>query len=63
MDTGGSQQPEVAIATTQERGVALATDEMRGYPDKNTIGTNLASPRCSFFRQIAADMMGTVLIQ
>ncbi|XP_042349877.1 uncharacterized protein LOC121948526 [Plectropomus leopardus] len=44
----GSQQPGVALATTKERGVTLATDEMRGYPDKNATGTHLARPRCPF---------------
>ncbi|XP_039975049.1 uncharacterized protein LOC120784949 [Xiphias gladius] len=44
----GSQQPGVAVATTKERGVALATDEIRGHPDKSVIGTNLARPRCPF---------------
>ncbi|XP_059201832.1 uncharacterized protein LOC131981525 [Centropristis striata] len=44
----GSQQPDVALATAKERGVALATDEMRGYPDKNATGTHLARPRCPF---------------
>lgn len=34
MDICGSQQPGVALETEKERGVALATDEMRGYPDK-----------------------------
>lgn len=31
----------VSLATAKERGVALATDEMRGYPDKNATGTHL----------------------
>ncbi|XP_049442502.1 uncharacterized protein LOC125894883 [Epinephelus fuscoguttatus] len=44
----GSQQPEVALATPKERGVTLATDERRGYPDKNATGTHLARPRCPF---------------
>lgn len=44
----GSQQPVVALATAEERGVALATDEMRGYPDKNATGTHLARPHCPF---------------
>lgn len=48
VDICGSQQPGVALETTKERGVALATDEMRGYPDKNTTGTHLARPRCPF---------------
>lgn len=43
-----SQQPRVALATAKERGVALATDEMRGYPDKNATGTHLTNPRCPF---------------
>lgn len=34
MDICGSQQPGVALETAKEHGVALATDEMRGYPDK-----------------------------
>lgn len=46
VDLCGSQQPGVALETTKERGVALVTDEMRGYPDKNTTGTHLARPRC-----------------
>ncbi|XP_074504138.1 uncharacterized protein LOC141775085 isoform X2 [Sebastes fasciatus] len=44
----GSQQPGVALATTKERGVAQATDEMRGYPDKKATGTHLKRPRCPF---------------
>lgn len=48
MDICGSQQPGVALETTKERGVALATDEMRGYPDKNATGTHLARPHCAF---------------
>lgn len=31
----------VSLATAKERGVALATDEMRGYPDKKATGTHL----------------------
>lgn len=58
----GSQQPAVAIATSKEREVALATDEMRGYPDKNTTGTHLAGPHCPF-SEIAKDVTDTVLIQ
>ncbi|KAK5865101.1 hypothetical protein PBY51_016292 [Eleginops maclovinus] len=48
MCRSGSQQPGVAVATAKERGVALATDEMRGYPDKNATGTHLAGPHCPF---------------
>lgn len=44
----GSQQPGVALATTKERGVTLATDEMRGYPDKNATEAHLAKPHCHF---------------
>lgn len=47
-DTHGSQQPGVAVETAKECGVALATDEMRGYPDKKATGTHLAGPRCAF---------------
>lgn len=31
----------VSLATAKERGVALVTDEMRGYPDKKATGTHL----------------------
>ncbi|XP_045887033.1 uncharacterized protein LOC123957944 [Micropterus dolomieu] len=48
VDTCRSQQPGVALATTKEGGVSLATDEMRGYPDKNATGTHLVSPHCPF---------------
>lgn len=44
----GSQQPGVVLETPKERGVALATDEMRGYPDKNATGTHLVRPGCPF---------------
>ncbi|KAI4819474.1 hypothetical protein KUCAC02_004720, partial [Chaenocephalus aceratus] len=44
----GSQQPVVAVATAKDRGVALATDEVRSYPDKNATGTHLARPHCPF---------------
>lgn len=44
--------------------VVLATDEMRGHSDKNTNYRNSFSKTLlSFFRQIAADMTGTVLTQ
>uniref|UniRef100_UPI003AAE66B9 uncharacterized protein isoform X2 n=1 Tax=Centroberyx gerrardi TaxID=166262 RepID=UPI003AAE66B9 len=59
---GRDMRVTATLATSQERCVALATDEMRGYPDRNATGTHLARPRCPFFRQIAADMKGTVLI-
>ena len=42
----GSQQPGVALATTEERGVTQATDEMRGYPDKNATEAHLAKAHC-----------------
>lgn len=45
VDTRRSQQPEVALETTKEHRVALATDEMRGYPDNNATGIHLAKPR------------------
>lgn len=48
MDIRRSQQPVVALETTKEHGVALATDEMRCYPDNNATGILLAKPRCSF---------------
>lgn len=44
----GSQQPGVSLATTKERGVALVTDEIRGYPDKKATGTHLARSHCPF---------------
>lgn len=47
-DIRRSQQPVVALETTKEQGVALATDEMRGYPDNSATGIHLAKPRCSF---------------
>lgn len=47
-DTCRSQQPGVALETTKEHRVALATDEMRGYPDNNATGIHLAKPRCPF---------------
>lgn len=43
-----SQQPGLVLETSKERGVALATDEMRGYPDKNATGTHLVRPGCPF---------------
>lgn len=53
----------VPLATTKERDVALATDEMKGYSDKNTNYRNsFSKTSLSFFRQIAADTTGTVLI-
>ncbi|XP_029368911.1 uncharacterized protein LOC115050235 [Echeneis naucrates] len=48
MKTGRSQQPGVAVATTKERGVGLATDEIRGHPDKNATGTDLERSHCTF---------------
>lgn len=48
VDVCGSQQPGVALATAKERGVTLATDEMRGYPDKNATGTHLSRSHCPF---------------
>lgn len=47
-DTRRSQQPGVALETTKEHRVALATDEMRGYPDNNATGIHLVKPRCPF---------------
>lgn len=43
--TRRSQQPGVALETTKEHRVALATDETRGYPDNNETGIHLAKPR------------------
>ncbi|TDH07989.1 hypothetical protein EPR50_G00112380 [Perca flavescens] len=48
VDVCGSRQPRVALATAKEREVTLATDEMRGYPDKNATGTHLTRPHCAF---------------